>query len=68
MLLPNKFNGRCFQNMMKALVMMDGLHIERATFSVNGDWADGSGWTDVLEKDILEKADIITSERTGSKN
>ena len=42
--------------------MMDGLHVERATFSVNGDWADGNGWTD------LEKADIITPERIRSKN
>ena len=54
--------------MVKTLVMndelmMDGLHIEKATFSVNGDWANGSGWTD-----ILEKADIITPERIGSKN
>ena len=45
------------------MVMMDGLHIERATFSVNGNWADDSGWTDILEED-----DIIIPERIRSKN
>ena len=49
------------------MIMIGPLHIEMAFMSGIGDWLEGSGWTEVLEKAKMSTVGCIESFLSGSK-